>query len=168
MITQTPWAERKFEFNCPVGIFPVVLERLRGTAPRLEAMLENRTEAQLNRKAGDQWSITEQVAHLCEAENVWHRRVEDFLSGQQVLQALGITEDDKVNDKAKPINELLETFSESRNKLLDKVKDMDETTVTLSLIHPRFNKHMKLVDQLFVIAEHDDHHLAKIRELLPL
>jgi hypothetical protein len=33
-------------------------------------------------------------------------------------------------------------------------------------MHPRLKQPMRLVDHLFFVAEHDDHHLALIRELL--
>ena len=42
MITQTPWFERKFDFNFPVGLFPVILERLRGTVFRIEGMAKGK------------------------------------------------------------------------------------------------------------------------------
>jgi hypothetical protein len=32
--------------------------------------------------------------------------------------------------------------------------------------HPRLKTPMRLVDHLYFVAEHDDHHLARIRELL--
>jgi hypothetical protein len=37
MITQTIWIERKFEFNFPVGLFPVIVERLRRTFNEYQA-----------------------------------------------------------------------------------------------------------------------------------
>jgi hypothetical protein len=35
-----------------------------------------------------------------------------------------------------------------------------------SMLHPRLKTPMRLVDHLFFVAEHDDHHLAKIWELV--
>jgi hypothetical protein len=66
----------------------------------------------------------------------------------------------------KNIEQLLEQFSSARNKLLEKVRDIDERTASLTAIHPRLQIPMRLIDSLFFIAEHDDHHLVKIRELL--
>jgi len=166
MITQTPWIERKFEFNFPVGTFPIIIERLRETGPGLEIMLKKINDEKLCHKEDTQWSIKEQVGHLCDAEEIWYVRIEDFLSGKQILQALTIVKTEQTNHNMKSIGELLEQFSAERNKLVAKVKDMDETTASLSLLHPRLNKQMRLIDSLFVTVEHDDHHLAKIRELL--
>ena len=35
-----------------------------------------------------------------------------------------------------------------------------------SMLHPRLKQPMRLVDHLFFAAEHDDHHLAVIWELI--
>jgi hypothetical protein len=35
-----------------------------------------------------------------------------------------------------------------------------------SMMHPRLKQSMRLVDHLYFVAEHDDHHLAKIWELV--
>ena len=50
MIQQTPWFERKFEFTFPVGLFPVIMERLGGTLPHIESMVQNRCEEKLSHK----------------------------------------------------------------------------------------------------------------------
>jgi len=33
-------------------------------------------------------------------------------------------------------------------------------------VHPRLQQPMRLVDSLYFVAEHDDHHIAKISGLL--
>jgi len=38
--------------------------------------------------------------------------------------------------------------------------------MTQTLLHPRLRTPMRLLDHLHFVAEHDDHHLAKIRELM--
>jgi hypothetical protein len=35
-----------------------------------------------------------------------------------------------------------------------------------SLLHPRLKQPMRLVDHLYFVAEHDDHHLARIWEMI--
>src|SRR6266481_1937030 len=87
MITQTPWIERKFEFNFPVGLFPVIIERLRGTLLRIEAMTRNKNEDELGRKTGNSWSVKEQIGHLYDLEELWYGRIEDFLSRKETLRA---------------------------------------------------------------------------------
>ena len=79
MIRRTKWVERVFDFSLPVGVFPCVAERLRGTPARLEGWDEER---------------------------------------------------------------------------LGRVSR-----------HPRLDRPMRAVDMAYFVAEHDDHHLAKMTEL---
>lgn len=41
MIIQTPWFERKFNFDFPTGLFPVIFSRLEGSIFRLHTLLLN-------------------------------------------------------------------------------------------------------------------------------
>jgi uncharacterized damage-inducible protein DinB len=168
MIAQIPWIERKFEFNFPLGLFPVIVERLRGILPRIESIVNNKTEEELNRKIGESWSVKEQIGHLFDLEELWYGRIEDFLSAKQTLRTADMTNTKTHNadHNKKNIEELLQQFSSARNKLIEKVQNMDEADASLTALHPRLKIPMRLIDSLFFVAEHDDHHIAKIRELL--
>jgi uncharacterized damage-inducible protein DinB len=168
MISITPWFERKFDFNFPVSMFPVIVERLRGTMPRLEFMLQNIPDKKLNDKDGDHWSIKEQVGHLYDLEALWYGRIEDYLAGKEFLRIadLNNTKTKEADHNSKKIQQLLQQFSEARNKLLQKVEIIDAVAASLTSLHPRLLQPMRLVDSLFFVAEHDDHHLTVIRELL--
>lgn len=168
MIIQTPWIERKFEFNFPVGLFPVIVERLKGTLPRIEYLIKNKNDNELKTKPSGSWSIKEQIGHLYDLEDLWYGRIEDFLAGKETLRAADMTNSKthggSHNDKR--IADLVNQFAEARNKLISKVEHIDEVTASITSIHPRLQKPMRLIDSLFFVAEHDDHHMAKIRELL--
>ena len=168
MIQQTLWTERKFEFNFTVGLFPVILERLKGTLPRLETIVRNKSEQELSYKSSGAWSIKEQIGHLYDVEELWYGRIEDFLSGKESLRAADMTnaKTRKADHNKKNIEELLQQFSSARNKLIEKVEQIDERTASITSLHPRLQKPMRLIDSLFFVAEHDDHHVAKIRERL--
>jgi uncharacterized damage-inducible protein DinB len=168
MITQTHWFERKFDLNFPVGLFPVIIERLEGTLPGMAAMIKNKSEELLTRKPNGEWSAKEQVGHLYDLEELWYGRIDDFLSGKEMLRTADLrnTKTHEAGHNEKEMEELVELFSSARNKLIDKVKDADESVASLIALHPRLQTPMRLIDHLFFIAEHDDHHLAKIRKLL--
>src|SRR5215216_794647 len=91
MIIQTPWIERKFEFNFPVGLFPVIIERLRGTSSRIKSMTGNKTAEEPGRRQDDKWSVKEQIGHLYDLEELWYGRIEDFLSGREILRAFDMS-----------------------------------------------------------------------------
>jgi len=168
MITQTPWFERKFDFNLPIGLFPVILERLRGTLPRVAALTKNVSEELSTRKPNNEWSVKEQVGHLYDLEELWYGRLEDFLTGKEMLRAADLrnTKTHEADHNKKAIEYLIEKFFSARSKLIDKIKDANEATASLTALHPRLQTPMRLIDHLLFIAEHDDHHLTKIRELL--
>ena len=76
MIQQTPWFERKFNFDFPPGLFPVIFSRLEGSIFRLQRILSNAEddEASHNPKG---WSVKEQVGHLYDLEELWWKRLQD-------------------------------------------------------------------------------------------
>ncbi|MBS1919504.1 MAG: DinB family protein [Bacteroidetes bacterium] len=168
MITLTPWFERKFEFNFPVSMFPVITERLRGTTPRLEFMLQNIPDEKMNHKTGNHWSIKEHIGHLSDLEELWYGRIEDFLTGKEFLRDADLS-NSKTNDaghNSNSMQKLLKEFSRSRNKLIQKAEQMDAATASRTALHPRLLQPMRLIDSLFFVAEHDDHHITVIRGIL--
>ena len=168
MITQTPWFERKFDFSFPVGLFPIILERLRGTVFQLEASLKNIPEEQLTIKIDGTWSVKEVIGHLYDLEELWYGRIEDFMAHKQVLRAadLANTKTHEAGHNSRTIETLLNQFCSERKKLIERVKNIDEATASITALHPRLQTPMRLIDSLFFIAEHDDHELGKIRRLI--
>ena len=168
MIAQTPWIERKFEFNFPIGMFPVIIERLRGTLPHIQHVIKDKTEEELSQKVEGAWSVKEQVGHLYDLEELWYGRLEDFLSGKQTLRAadMGNTKTHNADHNKKKMEKLVEQFSFARDKLIEKAQNVDDGAASLTALHPRLQQPMRLIDTLYFVAEHDDHHLAKIREIL--
>jgi hypothetical protein len=41
----------------------------------------------------------------------------------------------------------------------------DEAFVARTALHPRLNQKIRVIDLVFFIAEHDDHHLARVSDL---
>jgi uncharacterized damage-inducible protein DinB len=168
MITQIPWIERKFAFDFPVGLFPVILERLRSTLPQLQAMVKNIPDEKLSFKKNGKWSIKEVVGHLYDIEELWNGRIDDFLEHKPILRAADMsnTKTNAAGHNSKPIDELLQQFIAARNKLIARITDLDEAQASLTALHPRLQTPMRLIDSLFFVAEHDDHELTKIRQMI--
>src|SRR5207247_4976399 len=80
MIRKQPWFERQFPTGLPVDLFPVVVERLRGTPARLEDRLNSLPVSVLTRRSGSTWSTQENAGHLLDLEPLWRARVEDMLA----------------------------------------------------------------------------------------
>jgi hypothetical protein len=50
--------------------------------------------------------------------------------------------------------------------MLETIYDFDRGTLSLLSVHPRLQQPMRLIDALYFVAEHDDHHIARISGLL--
>ena len=71
MIGRRRWFERTFDLGHPVEMFPDVLERLRGTPPRLEEVVGALGRNTLVERVDEGWTIQENVGHLCDMEPLW-------------------------------------------------------------------------------------------------
>ena len=86
MAAPADWASRKFEFPFNADVYPAVLMRLRGAPTRLEELLHTADDAAVRRKpAPDKWSALERAGHLIQVEQLWDRRIGEFLAGAEVL-----------------------------------------------------------------------------------
>ena len=168
MIKQTPWLERKFEFDYPVGLFPCVIARLWGTPARLEESAESLPVDVLTAKIDGGWSIKEVIGHLGDLEELNNGRLGDFLAGAQILRAADMA-NRKTAEAAhnrKDIRELLMSFRGARLNFVRRLEELDEKMVARTALHPRLNTPMRIIDMALFVAEHDDHHVAAILEVV--
>jgi uncharacterized damage-inducible protein DinB len=162
------WFERKFDFSFPVELYPNVCARLRGTPARLEEMLRGRAAELLIAKPLGKWSAQEHVGHLADLEPLWLARVDDYVAGSAQLTAADLRnrKTDEAQHNARPLEQILAEFRAAREKLLNRVDGLDVRQFFQAIPHPRLKTPMRLVDHLYFVAEHDDHHLARIWELI--
>jgi hypothetical protein len=168
MIEPSRWLERDFTFGLPLSRFPDVLERLRGTPARLEERLGHSTPARLCVRPGDSWSIQENVGHLLLVEELWDGRLDDFLADAEALRAAGYdaspVEAARFNER--PVEELLAAFRAARLRHVGRLKGLGPSDVGRTALHPRLKRTVNVLDMMVFAAEHDDHHLARITQLL--
>lgn len=164
---QIKWFDRKFEFTFEQNIFPSIIERLEGTPLRIEHKIIQIPIEQLNVKLEDTWSIQENIGHLIDLEPIWQGRFEDIMNGKKYLRSADLenrkTDFARHNDKE--INDLIMEFQNIRKLTLSKLKIISEKEVFKSALHPRLKTPMRIMDLFLFVAEHDDHHLARISEL---
>jgi uncharacterized damage-inducible protein DinB len=168
-MSQVPlWFERKFAFTFPVEQYPNLCVRLRGTPARLEEMVRGISLDAMVSKPGGKWSAQEHAGHLRDLESLWMARVDDFLAGEETLTAADLTnrKTHEANHNACELAEILAEFRRSRFHLVDRLATFEPDVFARSKLHPRLNQPMRLADHLYFAAEHDDHHLAKIWELI--
>jgi uncharacterized damage-inducible protein DinB len=167
-MTRVPvWFERKFEFTFPAELLPNLSARLRGTPARLEETLRGRSHEILIGKPKEKWSAQEHAGHLLDLEPLWLARVGDYMVANDQLTAADLTnrKTHEANHNARPLEQILSEFRSARQKLLKRVEELDAALFAQAITHPRFKTPMRLVDHLYFVAEHDDHHLAIIWEI---
>ena len=168
-MTQVPaWFERKFEFTFPIEQYPNLCVRLRGTPAHLEELLRGVPHDILVRKPGEKWSAQEHAGHLLDLEPLWMARVEDFLCDGDTLTVADLNNRKtyEANHNGSELARILAAFREARTHLVDRVWKSQSFLFARTLLHPRLKQPMRLVDHLYFVAEHDDHHLARIWELV--
>jgi uncharacterized damage-inducible protein DinB len=168
-MSQVPlWFERKFEFSFPVELYPNVCMRLRGTPARLEETVRGRAHETLIRKPAKKWSAQEHAGHLADLEPLWLARVGDYAAGSAQLTVADLQNrgTDAAKHNSRPLEQILAEFRAARAKLLSSVESLDAAGFVRAIPHPRLKTPMRLVDHLYFVAEHDDHHLARIWEMI--
>ena len=161
------WFERKFEFSFPAELYPNLCIRLRGTPARLEELLRGCSREILTKKPQEKWSAQEHAGHLLDLEPLWMARVEDYVAALSELTAADLSNrrTHEANHNSRNMADILTEFRTARLRLVDHLGEFGPSLSARTILHPRLKKPMRLVDHLYFVAEHDDHHLAKIWEL---
>ena len=167
MVQSIAWFQRQFSFDLPLGMYANVVERLRGTPARLEDLLRDLSPEILTRRDGDKWSIQEHAGHLLDLEELWLRRLGDFEAERDKLAPADLTnrKTHEANHNAKMIAEILAAFREQRMEFVQRLESCDDAIMRRVASHPRLNQSLRVIDHIFFVAEHDDHHLARISEM---
>jgi uncharacterized damage-inducible protein DinB len=168
MVNRTEWFKRKFAFDMPLWMFPNIVERLRGTPARVEELTRKLPREILIQRDGDKWSIQEQVGHLLDAEELWIARLDDFEAGTETLRPADLQnrKTHEANHNANAIENILAAFRAERMKFVKRLEGYDENFIARTASHPRLQMQMRVIDSAFFVAEHDDHHLSRISELI--
>ena len=124
-------------------------------------------EARLTWKPGGGWSLKEQAGHLADLEPLWATRLDEFLAGADTLSAadLANTKTHEAHHNDRPLDQILTTFREARSAWMARLDQLDPLDFAREALHPRLRVRIRLVDHLYFVAEHDDHHLARVWEL---
>lgn len=164
---QINWFERRFEFASDQNIFPSLIERLIGTPIRIEEKLKGIDKRFYSIKAGNKWSILEHIGHLSDLETLWQDRLDDILQRREELRPADLSniKTDQANHNARGVEELVNEFKVLREITIDKLEALTEEHIFLSALHPRLKTPMRTMDLFLFVAEHDDHHLAKMSEI---
>ncbi len=161
------WFDRSFALGLPVGEAPALQARLARTAGRMAAALDAVPGHVRLYKAEGRWSMQEHAGHLLDLEALWSHRLDDFERGAPVLHPADLqnrqTHEARHNDRAPA--DLIEAFRSARTAVLRRLAVMTPTDLARVSRHPRLAQPMSVVDLCYFVAEHDDHHLAAMKEI---
>ncbi|MEJ2085597.1 MAG: DinB family protein [Acidobacteriota bacterium] len=167
-IQRRTWFDREFELGLPVEAFPDVLERVRGTPARLEDRVGGVPEEMRTLQLGGGWSIQENVGHLIDLEPLWAGRLDDLNAGVDRLRGADLENrrTHGAGHNRRRIEDLLSEFRDERMATVKRLEELSFEDLHRSSLHPRLEQPMTVVDLFFFVAEHDDHHLARISDIL--
>jgi uncharacterized damage-inducible protein DinB len=160
--------DREFDFTFPETVYPEILIRLRTAPARLEALIAALPREVLIRRDGERWSIQEHAGHLMDVDSLFIGRLDDYLNGEATLRPADVTgrRTYEANHNEADLKTILDGFRKQREAFVARLDGLSPTDFGRSAMHPRLQKPMRLCDMLFFQAEHDDHHLTTIRELI--
>jgi hypothetical protein len=108
--------------------------------------------------------VKENIAHLAEVDEIALKRIDEMKQGISPMSPAVIQPGRDYN--AQPIAEVLRFFKTNRDKNLQKYRGLTAEDLKRSSLHPRLKVQMTAVDLAWFDAEHDDHHLVRVNEIL--
>lgn len=162
------WTAHVFNLGLDPGWATNVLSRLQDTVIRLRFYCSTLSNEQLVYKPNGAWSIKEHLGHLIDLEPLHHKRLMEFIELKEELSPADMsnTATEKADHNLESLDNLLSEFIRLRNNFITAYHTLPEESLLHNSLHPRLKVPMKPVDILFFVAEHDDHHLASIQEII--
>ena len=140
-----PWIERTWEFGFPAGLYPGLLERLRGTPARVEETVGGLAREVLTTRRSGGWSIQENVGHLLDLEGLPKRRLDELLAGAETLSPADMSNraTDEAGHHDRPIAAILLDFREARRALVGRLEALQPADFERAAMHPRLEVPMR-------------------------
>jgi uncharacterized damage-inducible protein DinB len=161
------WVDRTLGPSTDPRLMPSLLERLMGTPARLEEKVATLVPKWLTVRVANTWSIQKNIGHLADVEPLWQGRLADILAGAPELRPTDLFDQatNQANHHSTSLAAPLARFRHLRTQTMQHLEVVQASDLDLSARHPRLQTPMRIPDLLLFVAEHDDHHLARITAL---
>jgi hypothetical protein len=165
MIAPPVWTSRAWKLDLPAHLFAPVLERLRGTPARADDLVRSFPSGILSLRRDGTWSVQEHLGHLVDLAGLDETRAGEFLARADVLSAADMTNaaTENARHNSAPVWDILQQLRTTRLALVQRLETFTDAAIEHRSLHPRLKQRMSVVDWMFFVAEHDDHHLAHAR-----
>ena len=105
----------------------------------------------------------ENIGHLAEIDEIAGKRINEMISGVSPMSP-AVFEPMPYHEW--PISKVIEFFRENRIRNVERYAALTSDELDKSSEHPRLKVRLTPVDLALFDAEHDDHHLVRINEIL--
>ena len=163
------WTQHTFNLNIDPGWASNILSRVQDTGIRIAHHCKKLTDAQLSYQPSEgAWSIKQHIGHLIDLEDLHHKRLKEFSVLKKELTGADMSnaQTEKADHNKNSIDFLLDQFSKARESFIEEFYNLPVQSLYHKAEHPRLKVDMKPVDLMFFVAEHDDHHLASMMEII--
>lgn len=162
-----PWGRRAFMFGHPSWMLGDFVERLRGVVPRVEALVAGVSDEDAHRQLEGTWSVAQNIGHLSDVEELWQERLEDLRAGRTTYTPAVAARFQELarRHQGRPVTDTVKELEHRRTRLVAALERASPELQRAAAFHERLQCSMRLVDCAQFYAEHDDHHLIRIRRL---
>jgi hypothetical protein len=123
------------------------------------------SQAEIDNRIKDFWTIRQHVEHLAESQNVLLQRIELFLKEERPVIKPYTPKDDSGRKAVKvPINVLVEEFERIRNQQIELIKKAGKHVWEKTGEHPEFKKYNFDILVRHALL-HDGFHMWRMEEL---
>lgn len=162
------WFDRKFDFSFGMERYDGFYDRLQNTARLFRQAVLMVPDTLLAYKPANKWSMKEHLGHLTLLEPLWRKRFQEISDGQPLLHPADLNNraTDKASFNQMPLPDLQQRFEEERSQTLHFLDNLSPRHFVNTSLHPRLQTPMRIVDLMYFVTEHDDHHLAVVRHII--
>lgn len=168
LLNPKKWFDRKFDFNFGMELYDTLLERLQ-SAPNMFSQISQMLPKEVQVfKTENKWTIKENIGHLTLLEPLWRIRFEEIKNGSSKISPADLSNraTDEMNFNKFSLQELINVFTNQRTKAIKFLSSLQQSDFTKTSIHPRLQQPMRIVDMMYFVAEHDQHHLEAILNII--
>lgn len=162
------WFDRTFDFDFGEDQYQPLLVRLENGPVQYSQAVSSIPEEVLHLKPDGKWSVKEHIGHLLVLEPLWLSRFKEISNGAVHMSPadLNNTATDEAFFNDLPLKILTDRFHMTRRETIHFLNSLSPEAFSKSSIHPRLQKPMRIIDLMYFVAEHDDHHLQAIHYII--
>jgi|GEM_PF-101157 len=163
------WFDRTFPTNLPPNYFPDLRSRLQQFPEVLSRHFARITSVPTTATNPTNWSIQQHIGHLLLLESLWLQRFREIAAGKTIMKEADLSNNATQTgnfDGQSPCYWVTQ-FSRARGKTLGYLDSLTSEAYNRRSVHPRLQQSMSLIDFMYFVSEHDEHHLMAIKALNP-